>query len=123
MRCACGYMNHVLQTKLSNRLQRETARLKNHEMQDIYTENSTAPCVVGGDVVSLCEYSMSTGTDTAAASTQYFSESMWSDPKGLKGMGRRPPMKFLQVNRDQCVKNFQIFYLGIGTRIPTNKPR
>ena len=58
-------------------------------------------------MVSLCESSISTDTDTAAAPTQYFSESMRSDPKVLKVMVKSPRRTSLQVNRDQFVKNVQ----------------
>ena len=50
---------------------------------------------------------MSTDTDTVSASTQYFSESMWSDPKVLKVMGKRPRWISFQVKRDRFVKNVQ----------------
>ena len=48
---------------------------------------------------------MSTNTDTEVASRKYFSESMRSDPKVLKVMGKRPHRKYLQVNREQFTKN------------------
>ena len=58
-------------------------------------------------MVSLCESIMSNDTDTAAASTQYFSNSMRSDSEIPKVMGKRPRRTSLQVNRDQFVKNVQ----------------
>ena len=83
------------------------ARLKKHDLQVLDTNKSTVSCVVEGDMVSLCEFSMSTDTDNVAALTQYFSELMRSDPKVLKVMGKRPRKTSFQVNRDQFVKNLQ----------------
>ena len=99
--------NLCCKQNLSACVQREKAWLKKNDPQGLYTDNSTVPCVSGVDVVSLCELSMSTDTDTAAASTQYFFKLMRSGPKVLKVMGKRQRRTYLQVKRDQFVKNVQ----------------
>ena len=70
--------NPCFKQNTSAHVQIDTVRLKKHELQGLDTDESTAPCVIRGDVVSLSEMSISADTDTAVASTQYFCQSMWS---------------------------------------------
>ena len=66
-------------------VQRERAQLKQNELQGLYTDDFTVPCVVGVDEVSSSELSISTDTDNAEASI--FSRFDMECPKGAKGDG------------------------------------
>ena len=74
---------------LSSHIKKKRAWLKKNELKFLDTNESTVPCVLGVYVVSLCELSIPIETETAAASTQYFSELMRIYPKVIKVMGKR----------------------------------
>ena len=73
MQFTCGYRKTVLQTKPFFPYKKEKGMAKKNELKFLDTNESTVPCVLGVYVVSLCELSIPIETETAAASTQYFS--------------------------------------------------
>ena len=66
-------VNLCCKQNLSARLQKERARLKKHELQDLDTYYYTVPCVVRGYLVSLCESIMLTDTDNVIIIIMYLS--------------------------------------------------
>ena len=109
----------------------ERLRLKKHELQGIEKKESTIPCLIGGDEVSLFYSSMSTETEIVAASTQYVSEYIGNYPKVLKVTGKRPRRTYSQMKLYQFVKKILKYgILGLGQECPqashigvTRKPK